>query len=792
MEAGMGPVTGLDATGRPTGFGPALLVAVAKEMGFPIIFVVRPWSELLHDIRTGKVDVLSTMGYTPERDEFVDFTATVLELQPGSFARKEGDRPKDIADLHRFKLAVQKDSLFEAYLRAHGQRDNFVYRDTVGERLDAVAKGEADVAFVAFGLQNRDVSVVRENDRGNLVPLAMGFPGMSYRLYFGVREGDKARLGTLNEGLTRIRDNGVYAQVYESWIGPLKFRQVRLSDVWTYVVAVVLIGLTGLGIMIWQRRFMQRLARQTAALRDSEEKLKLVLEAGDHGYWDTEIATGWVERSDRAMTMLGYQPGELPSTVESWLANVHPDDLPVAINARMGAMAVGNRNYSFDHRLRTKAGEWRWIHVKGKVLELHPDGTAKRAAGTVTDITPRKIAEVEREEMREEMRTRVLEAQRLESVGLLAGGVAHDFNNLLTVIGGSTGLARLEIHDQAKVQYHLDQIEGASKRAADMCRQLLASAGRGNYTLEAVDLNAAITDTMQLIRASVPASAELELDLAPNLPPIEVDPSQIRQVIMNLVINAGEALSGAGGKVRLHTGLAHPTTQTGERAIVVTDHDERGGEQILFSVTDSGVGMSAETARRIFEPFFTTKFTGRGLGLAATLGLIRSFGGSLFLASTEGTGTSFRLFFPRSTRALAKGRAAPPARTEPAPVTAAHILVVDDEPAVLAVASAMLTRSGYRVTRARDGVEAIEKFVTAPESFDGVLLDLTMPDKDGAAVLQEIRVMRPDIPVLIMSGFGPAHVTSRLPKTNPPPIVRKPFTGEILLEAMARVLRRPN
>ena len=782
VEAGWGPLTGVDQAGTPTGFGPSLLAAATKEMGIPIVFVVRPWAQLLQDIKTGEIDVVSSMGYTVEREEFIDFTSTVLELRPGAFGRKGDAQPRDIKDLKRFRLAVQKDSLFESYLRSFGYADELVYRDSIRDRFGAVAAGEADIAFVAFGLQASDVDVIRKEDRGSLVPLELEFPGMSYRLYFGVREGDKAKLAILNEGLTRIRDNGAYANVYESWMGPLKQRQIRFNDVWIYVVPGAILGLIGLGVMIWQRRFLRRLAKQAAELRDGEEKLKLVLEAGDHGYWDTEIDTGVVERSARAMSMLGYQEGELPSTIESWLANVHPDDLPIAMNARKDAMVAGKRSYAFDHRLRAKSGEWRWIHVKGKVLVVNPDGSAKHAAGTVTDITERKLAEAERDQMR----ARVLEAQRLESLGLLAGGVAHDFNNLLTVIGGSTELARREIQNETKVQYHLDQIAGASKRAADMCRQMLASAGRGNLTLEAVDLNAAITDTMQLIKASVPASAILELDLAPNLPPIEADPAQIRQVIMNLVINAGEALANSGGKVRIHTSQAKPVDYAGERAVLAVGDDRE--DKIMFVVADNGTGMPPDVAQKIFEPFFSTKFTGRGLGLAATIGLIRSFGGSLFLSSVVGEGTTFRLFFPRSVRELPKIRSREPVNVVIAANPSAHLLVVDDEPSVLAIASAILARNGYRVTRARDGVEAIEKFSGAPDAFDAVLLDLTMPEKDGAAVLHEIRQVRPDIRVLMMSGFSPAHIMSRLPKENPPPIVRKPFTGEDLLEATARLL----
>lgn len=240
--------------------------------------------------------------------------------------------------------------------------------------------------------------------------------------------------------------------------------------------------------------------------------------------------------------------------------------------------------------------------------------------------------------------------------------------------------------------------------------------------------------------------------------------------------------------MRIHTSQAKPMDYAGERAVLAVGDDRE--DKIMFVVADNGTGMPPDVAQKIFEPFFSTKFTGRGLGLAATIGLIRSFSGSLLLSSVVGQGTVFRLFFPRSVRELPKIRSREPVNVVIPANPSAHLLVVDDEPSVLAIASAILARNGYRVTRARDGVEAIEKFSGAPDAFDAVLLDLTMPEKDGAAVLHEIRQLRPDIRVLMMSGFSPAHIMSRLPKENPPPIVRKPFTGEDLLEAMARVLAK--
>lgn len=782
VESGEGVITGLDAQGNPTGFGPALMFALGKEMGIRIEWVVKPWHELLEDIRHSRIDVLSLMAYTPERETFIDFSSSVLELRPGAFGRKGAPRPRDIHDLKGLRLAVQRASFFEDYLRSIGTEGEFVYANSVGDRLAAVAEGRADIAFVAFGLRNADIDVVNNNEQRGLEPLDLRFPGMNYRLYYGVPEGEKQRLALLNEGLVRLRDNGTHADVYEKWIGPLQRRQLGFRDLWRTILPFVVVAALGLSFAVWQRRLLLRLKVRTTALRDSEEKLKLVLEAGDHGYWQADYQHGKVERSPRAITLLGFDDKVAPATPEAEWEHIHPDDRAMGLQAQSEALSGGRRSYSYECRVRVGSGEWRWIQVKGRVLEVSAAGTARRAAGTITDITDAKRAQAEREEVQR----KVLEAQRLEGVGLLAGGVAHDFNNLLTVIIGSIGLARLDLPTRSPSHRHLDQIEAAARRAGNMCRQLLASAGRATIQFEAVDLNGAIADTMQLIKPSIPTGVEMVLELQAHLNAIEADSTQVRQIIMNLVLNAAEAIGENKGTILLRTARVRPMPSPGEDVVMAPQAPE--AEHACLTIADSGSGMKPEVKRRIFEPFFTTKFTGRGLGLAATIGLVRTFGGGLHLATADGRGTTFRLFFPLSTRkeeaAAISLEASGPARS----VGRARILVVDDEPAVLAVAASVLTSAGFNVVRARDAVEALQHFRAEPDGFDAALLDLTMPDKDGATLLAELRAIRPRLRAMMMSGFSAEHVMARLPRDNPPTLLRKPFDGDELILAIQDLL----
>jgi signal transduction histidine kinase len=294
-------------------------------------------------------------------------------------------------------------------------------------------------------------------------------------------------------------------------------------------------------------------------------------------------------------------------------------------------------------RMRTKTGAWKWILDRGKVVARDPaTGTPLRISGTHTDITDRKRAEEESDKLQHKME----EAQKLESLGVLAGGIAHDFNNLLTVILGNSTLARLESGESPANQARLDAIVTSAHRAAELCHQLLAYAGKGSYSIDRINLNEMVAETTRLLELSISKQAKLEFALAASLPRIEADPSQIRQVIMNLVINASEALTETRGVIRISTKVV--TLPLPEAAGSSSPSETAPGDYICVEVADTGSGMTPEVLARIFDPFFTTKFTGRGLGLAAVIGIVRTHRGTLKVDSTPGKGSVFRIYLPVS------------------------------------------------------------------------------------------------------------------------------------------------
>jgi PAS domain S-box-containing protein len=368
-------------------------------------------------------------------------------------------------------------------------------------------------------------------------------------------------------------------------------------------------------------------------------------------------------------------------------------------------------------------------------------GVADQAALAVRDarlIEARRRAE-------EQLRS----AQQLESLGALAGGIAHDFNNLLVGVLGNAGLALLELPDDSPARQAIHDIEISAQRAAELTRQMLAYSGRGQFKVEPVDLSAVVEEMAQLVRRVISTQTQLSLRLGRQVPPVTADITQLRQVVMNLITNASDALGGKEGTVTVETGAI-----TADRAMLnATYLNEQlaPGEYVYLDVADTGSGMDAATKARIFEPFFTTKFAGRGLGLAAVLGIVRGHKGAIAVESVPGQGTRFRVLLPvaggAGELAIAEG--------DTAGRGAGLVLLIDDEDSVRSLARRVLERSGYDVLEASSGEEALALFAEHAAGIRAVVLDLTMPGMSGEAAFQQLRQVRPDLPVIVSSGYAP-------------------------------------
>jgi signal transduction histidine kinase/CheY-like chemotaxis protein len=396
-----------------------------------------------------------------------------------------------------------------------------------------------------------------------------------------------------------------------------------------------------------------------------------------------------------------------------------------------------------------------------------------------------EIAERQRVEAeRAAMQARVLEVQKLESLGVLAGGIAHDFNNLLVGIMGNAGLAQLELPPGTDGRERIAQIETAARRASDLARQMLAYSGKGRFVVAALDVSALVREMTQLLRASIDRRIEIKYALASDPVVIEGDATQLRQVVMNLVVNAADAIGDFDGAITVATSRVR--ADRAYLAGMFVDEGLEAGDYAVIDVSDTGAGMDPATQARIFDPFFTTKAAGRGLGLAAVLGIVRAHRGALKVYSEQGRGSTFKLLLPLTSADVSPD---PWASRSPTPWQGdGTILVVDDEPMVRDVAQAILQRLGLAVVAAVDGEEAIAMFAAEPDRFAAVLLDLTMPRVSGAETFRRICEMRPGMPVILMSGYNEEEASGQFAGKGLAGFIEKPFSTQALADAIERVL----
>jgi two-component system cell cycle sensor histidine kinase/response regulator CckA len=421
----------------------------------------------------------------------------------------------------------------------------------------------------------------------------------------------------------------------------------------------------------------------------------------------------------------------------------------------------------------------RYFHMR-LVPEIE-EGQVQSVLTIARDMTELRRAEQERLDFER----RILETQKLESLGVLAGGVAHDFNNLLMAILGNIELALTEMPPDTPGREAIARVETVGRRAADLTRQILAYSGKGKFVIERIDLNAMVAEMTDLLRVSIGKNVTLGCEFASNLPQVEGDASQLRQVAMNLLVNASDAIGNDTGLVTISTGSVCVDS---DLLLPLSPGVElQAGKYVFLDVVDTGCGIDAEIIHRIFDPFFTTKFTGRGLGLAAALGIARGHRGAIQVQSRKGAGTKFRLLLPVC---LQQPDTIPAPDTQGAPWRGAgKALVVDDEESVRSIMALLLEKIGFTPLVASDGRAALDLYQTHAEGIVCTLLDLTMPGMNGRETFLEIRRLRPDARVVLMSGYAEQDAASRFGETGLAGFLQKPFHTSSLRETMRRVLQ---
>ncbi|MBW7896970.1 MAG: transporter substrate-binding domain-containing protein [Opitutaceae bacterium] len=759
VEINSPPLSFVDAQGQPTGFSAELLNAMEATGEIDLEIVPDYWTQHLRAFASGEIDVLANVTITEERRATMDFSISHAYVHGVIYYRKGTPRLTRTDQFAGKTIGTLIGSIAYTNAMTHGGWGaTIIPYPSWQAALDATRKGETDAALF--------IRKPASWDEVNPGDLKWSFlDDVIHKYHFAVRQDDARTLEQLNAALATIRHNGTFDRIYAKWIGPLEPHPIRFADLRPYYLpgTLVLAGL--LGLFYWQRRMVRRLARQTAALKESEERWKFALEGSGDGVWDWDARTGRVLRSKRWKEMLGYAEDEIGTGMNEWLDHVHPDDLPASKALHEAHERGETPSFAIEHRMRCKDGTWKWILNRGMVVQRDASGRPLRVIGTHTDLTARKQAENDR-----------LILGKLESTGVLAGGIAHDFNNLLTAILLNLDMARFAHGDAAQMLPRIEAAGKAALAARSLTQQLITFAKGDSSVVRITDIGHLLKSSMPLVLSG--SAVRGEVRVAPDLWTAEVDAGQLGQVVRNLVLNAREAMP-RGGVVSVQAD--NVTLAAGAVG------DLPAGNYLHIRVSDQGEGIAPENLQKIFDPYFSTKQRGaqKGMGLGLTIchSVVKRHRGALTVESTLGRGTTFHLHLPAAIEP-------PSARVDSNPplpgaaTVSRRILIMDDEAIMRDSLHGILGHLGHAVETTADGPEAIAAYTRATQEgrpFDVVILDLTIPGgMGGRETFEALRAVDPYVRAVVMSGYTDDRVMRDYRSLGFKAALPKPFAGHAL------------
>lgn len=785
------PFEWLDAQGRPLGFQVDLIRAVGRALNCEVTVELDTWSRTFSRLESGEIDVVA-MYDQPSRRAFVDFS-TAFEVGAGEiFIRRDGPSIRALSELSGREVIVQDRALAMQELPRLGVYPTFIPVASETEAILLLASGKHDCAIVTHHGGRYTMQ------RFRLTNLTTTFePILTSNICFAVRKGDAETLELLNRGIEQLRADGTFNDLHQRWFGDFGAIGMPRGFVMREALWVVapLAGLLALAL-VWNRSLRSSVARRTlelraelaqrreveAALRESEERLRVAITASQItvAHQDRDLRYTWVYNSPN-----GFETQMFLNTTDESLFGEEAGGKLTEAKRRVLAGGAGEQ---LEILVRTD-GRPQWLRV---VIE--PLRDARSAIVGITsvlmDITALKLSE----HQNIELERRVRQAQKLESLGLLAGGVAHDFSNLLTGVAGNTALALQDAPPGTRLRERIESIEEIARRARDLTQELLSLAGRRGGNLQRVQLPDLVRDTIGLFRAArQPATNIVFEPVAAEIPDIEINPTSVRQVVMNLLHNAADACEGRHGSILVRVGCVELTREQLQAAMVGADAP--AGRFLFVEVEDSGAGIPQQILPRVFDPFYTTKPNGRGFGLAIVAGTMLRYHGAVFVDSRPERGTRIRLVFPSPqapgvTTAHQKcdvrggwlGAADAPSSS------GGGILVVDDNDVVREMLIQGLRRAGYTV-HASANAEQAETLLAGALDLRGAILDVNLEHGSGLDLLQRIRARNPELPVIVVTGGDDAQVRERLAGDSSAAFLPKPFVLQDLLQTLSMLLR---
>lgn len=789
------PLDFTDNSGKPDGIGAAYLEAINKRLDVTIVIHPAPFKENYEKVRKGELDALMDISAEPEREAPFNFTRPYISIPHAIVGRRGSTYFNSEEDLSGKTVALERG--FYAVTSFRNKFPNVIIREygSTFEALDAVARGEAD-AYAG----NRAVAIylIEKGLLNNLQLMGKANVSSSV-LQIGVAKNQPLLASILDKALQSISDDEQHA-IYYKWVGLKYEKGIGYSLFWKVIAVAITVILL---FLFWNRRLekeigirkqaeeeltvyrhsLEELVRERTAELEKEVNERIRSEqaaiASQQRFIDifdnladpvyiSDMTGKIIAANVQASRELGYSNEELLART---ILDLDSDVMtPELLSARFKILLESGES-SIETIHCRKDGSQFPVEVNARLIDF--DGQPS-VLGVARNVSERKQNEDDRRKLEQQM----LHAQKLESLGVLAGGIAHDFNNILMAIIGNADLALMRLNKESPAADNLHRIEQAAARAADLSKQMLAYSGKGKFIVENIDLNTLLEEMLHMLEVSISKKAVLRINKYQPLPPVEADATQMRQIIMNLVINASEAIGDKSGVIAITTGCMD--CDRNYLKDVWLDENLADGRYVYLEISDSGCGMDRETLSKLFDPFFTTKFTGRGLGMAAVLGIVRGHRGAIKVYSEPAKGTTFKVLLPASNRPVEilnstfHGGAWHGSGT---------VLLVDDEETVRSIGAEMLKELGFTPITAEDGREAVKIFMSMND-ICCVILDLNMPQMDGEQCFRELRQIKPDVKVIMSSGYNEQDVTQKFIGKGLAGFIQKPYRLSTLEEAI--------
>jgi PAS domain S-box-containing protein len=833
------PLAYVDTDGSARGFFLDMLNIVAKKEQWNVQYVPGTWQEGLDRLKSDEIDMVLCIAYTEAREKYMDFPKEFLLLDWGLIFKPKGSKITSLLELEGKSVSALKGDVyltgFKELVRQFNVNVKIQEVDQYPEVFKAVESGAvaAGVNGNLYGMLN-ETGLSLEQTPIIFTPVKLGY---------AVNKGKNGDLITaLDRNIAEMTADKT--SIYHRELGQLmgkKGTKIPKEAYWVLSGVVAALFFATAFIVLLRRQVKSKTAhlvieiaeRKLAEeallalkdelqeqneelqvkeeelrtqndhllateemlrvqinefetskqlLKDSEEKQRKL--ANEQRIILNSTSVGIIFTKNRKVLwanpahciMFGYEVGETHNidTAVYYVDKASYEHVGVKAYSTIASGSI----FSEELMMKKKDGSLIWCNLVGQAID--PQNMDEGAIWIIQNISERKQAEEERRQLEQQFH----QAQKLESLGVLAGGIAHDFNNILTVIMGHCYMAREDMLSELNYKSTFKQIETAGNRATELCRQMLSYAGKSPMEQTRVNLSLLLDEVIKMLQAAIKKNVSIELNLECDVPEIKGDTGQIQQIVMNLIINAAEAIGEAHGTIKVvltKTDLKEYQTESDTFGNTI-----KVGRYACLEVTDTGCGMDEETQKRVFEPFFTTKFTGRGLGMSAIHGIIKSHDGALQLTSKPGVGTTFKVYIPVP---VASDYTVPASTaTVLLEETSGTILMVEDEELLRVMGKELLDAYGFTTMTASNGSEALEIYRERGSRIDVILLDLIMPVMGGIEAYHELRKINPTIPIIICSGYGVESVDHAIKNDPNARFMHKPYKPEELRGVLVRMM----